>query len=393
MLAIVVATVELGSLVAAKFIAIPRAPFLFFTPPEIDEAEWSHYIQVRDSLLGWPAREPSEGARYDSAGSRPVPSFPTPGGECVSLYGDSFTYGEEVRDAEAWGNVLAQLLGCRVANFGVPGYGTDQAYLRFALNSGDAAPISILGIYPQNVMRNVNQYRYLLSGTNPLGFKPRFVLSESGLQLVPIPELTFSRMSSIAERPGSVFSSETFLPNSDVGPIRARAPWTFVVVKMFFHSRFQNWVTGVPSWLDFMDPTHPSNALLITAEIADEFSHECERREKRCIILIFPSRSSYEFFQDTGELATAALGAELADRSLQWVALVPALGSRLGPRDFAELLAPGGHLNAEGNQYVAEIVAGHIAMLGQGDAQRPSGPSRPPPVRKPTARDTGAPEE
>ncbi len=85
--------------------------------------------------------------RYDSSGARPSPAFPVVGNECLSLYGDSFVYANEVDDASAWGNVLTELVRCRVGNFGVGGYGIDQAYLRFSRNTGDGASLTMLGIY------------------------------------------------------------------------------------------------------------------------------------------------------------------------------------------------------------------------------------------------------
>ena len=44
--------------------------------------------------------------------------------------GDSFTYGDEVRDEEAWPAQLQRITGRRVLNGGVTGYGFDQIVLR-----------------------------------------------------------------------------------------------------------------------------------------------------------------------------------------------------------------------------------------------------------------------
>jgi hypothetical protein len=94
----------------------------------------------------------------DKIGSRYVPEFPDPDKyqACVSLYGDSFTWGDEVDDVHAWGNVLSKLLHCRVSNFGVGGYGTDQAYMRFHYNKNDKPKLVILGFYTENIQRNVS---------------------------------------------------------------------------------------------------------------------------------------------------------------------------------------------------------------------------------------------
>lgn len=133
---------------------------------------------------------------FHALGARRSPAFPSPGNERVSLYGDSFTFGLEVSDQEAWGNVLAQGLGCRVSNFGYGGYGTDQALLRCIGNTKDSASLAILGIYVDDPLRNVNQYRYFLTGSDPLGLKPRFNLrtgNSSSCQLRNFRSTNFSR--------------------------------------------------------------------------------------------------------------------------------------------------------------------------------------------------------
>ena len=48
----------------------------------------------------------------------------------ILAVGDSFTYGDEVRDEEAWPAQLQRLTGRRVLNGGVTGYGFDQIVLR-----------------------------------------------------------------------------------------------------------------------------------------------------------------------------------------------------------------------------------------------------------------------
>ena len=108
----------------------------------------------------------------------------------MSIYGDSFTFGDEVNDDEAWGNVLSGLLECKVANYGQSGYGTDQAYLRFELNAAaDKAPVNLLAIYPDNILRNLNQYRPFLAGpyASWLAVKPRFIVEGEELKLIPQP--------------------------------------------------------------------------------------------------------------------------------------------------------------------------------------------------------------
>ena len=123
--------VEIFSILSLQYYIIPRDGSMFYRLPNINKVDFDHYLQRRDPKLGWPLPAHIGAKDFDASGARPSPTFPKPGRECVALYGNSFTYGEEVGDADAWGNVLSGMLGCRVANYGVGAYGTDQALLRF----------------------------------------------------------------------------------------------------------------------------------------------------------------------------------------------------------------------------------------------------------------------
>lgn len=98
-------------------------------------------MDTRHRVLGWSSEYMKEHL-FDATGSRPIPAYPEFGAACVSLYGDSFTFGMGVDDAHAWGNLLSKQLNCRVANYGVAGSGLGQALLHFESNDGDEAPTS-----------------------------------------------------------------------------------------------------------------------------------------------------------------------------------------------------------------------------------------------------------
>lgn len=70
---------------------------------------------------------------FRSCGERPAPVEGSDGGSgegSILTVGDSFTYGDEVRDEETWPAQLQRLTGRRVLNGGVTGYGFDQMVLR-----------------------------------------------------------------------------------------------------------------------------------------------------------------------------------------------------------------------------------------------------------------------
>jgi len=97
-----------------------------------------------DPDLGWD-NIPMIGGRYftcrgdpwqfsfDQYTSRKTPSV-SPDDALISLYGGSYTLGAEVNDDQTWQYYLEQTSGEKVMNYGVGGFGTDQAIFKLDLN-------------------------------------------------------------------------------------------------------------------------------------------------------------------------------------------------------------------------------------------------------------------
>jgi hypothetical protein len=126
----------------------------------------------------------------------------------IALVGDSYTFGEEVKYEDSWGYHLNQLLGgeVQVLNFGVPGYGVDQAYLRYEKDAKRWKPkVVIFGLFSHDLRRTLTVYPFLAHQHWDMPFsKPRFVLSNGTLEMMneppPGPEAIFSHPS-IVELP------------------------------------------------------------------------------------------------------------------------------------------------------------------------------------------------
>lgn len=333
------------------------------------EGDYAAYLADRDPVLGWPRR--SELARdSDAVGSRPVPAFPDPAASpaIVSLYGDSFTWGSEVDDEHAWGNVLAQRLGRRVNNFGVRGYGSDQAALRFRLNENDTARVVVLAHLSENVLRNVNRYRDLLGSSGGLAFKPRFVAGDDdALTLVPMPELTPESYRACVRHPGDFLEHETFLPGSRFGPARPAFPFTWRVIRSFGHRLIVSRLTGRPHYASFYAPDHPARGTAVTAGILAQFAGEARTRGRVPVVLVLPTGRDIADFRARGVWSYAPLAAELDRRGLAWLDAGVAIERRLAGRDPAEIFGGGDlgrHFNEEGYRLLAEIVHEHLVASG-----------------------------
>lgn len=99
---------------------------------------------------------------------------------CAAAFGDSFTYAEEVMANEAWANQASKLLGCKIENFGVGGFGTDQTYLLYK-EKKPKVPIIIIGIYPEMLKRNIAASWIFYGSNKEKTLKPYFKVEDNTL--------------------------------------------------------------------------------------------------------------------------------------------------------------------------------------------------------------------
>ncbi len=158
--------------------------------------------------LGWAPRPGSVSDnglyRSNSAGLRSdleLELVPSPGVLRIALFGDSYTHGDEVPLEQSWAFRLEALLAetgvaAEVLNFGVGGYGMDQAYLRWQLEGAKYRPDAVIfGFAPRNIARNLSVFRCIVSHYSNIPFsKPRFVLEGEELRLVNSPTLPLEEL-------------------------------------------------------------------------------------------------------------------------------------------------------------------------------------------------------
>lgn len=202
----------------------------------------------------------------------------------IAIVGDSFTFGDEVEYEEVWGFMLDQLLGekFRVLNFGVPGYGLDQIYLRYQADVRKWNPkVVIFGFIPHDLLRSTLVYPFA-SQTWRLPFsKPRFVLSDGQLTLmnrnaVP-PEEIFSRRS-ISELPALEYD-RGYRPSD-----WEKSWYHFSYLIRLFTSRYPPW---------FADNSE-EELLQLNAEILKSFVRSATQAGSIPLIVYFPNRGDFD---------------------------------------------------------------------------------------------------
>jgi hypothetical protein len=325
--------------------------------PHITE-DYETFRSRLNLLLGWPSERSFGSHDMDLAGSRIIPAFPDPTRykSVVSTYGDSFTWGAEVDNQHAWSNLLSILLQKRVANYGVGGYGSDQAYLRFHCNE-DNSRIVILGHYSENIMRNVNQFRNLIAPFPQCQVKPRFVLDgENNIRLIPIPEITPKTYDDLNNNPGFYFKEDFYIPGGFSGTTRMKFPYLLCLIRLCKYG-FERLFLDVHRYYPLYRADHPSHGLQVTACILKKFDAEARERGKVPIVMLIPSYHDLVHFKKQAAWPYGPLISELAEKGLALLNAGEGLSEYLGERPPLVLYTSrSGHFNEEGNKAMAEIV-------------------------------------
>jgi len=335
--------------------------WLMYRPPVAapGAVSYDEYMAKRDPVLGWHDLQSRSGETQDASGARPCPAFPDPEDDApLAVYGDSFAYGEEVSHEEAWSNLLARRTGRRVANFGVPGFGTDQALLRYIGHDHDA-DVVILTLLTENVVRNATRSLDLLSCRLEYAQKPRYVLADDGtLTLVPLPvldETSYRRALGLAE-PFLDLPHENFQIGGPSGAVRLRFPYTLSILRNLGDFRMRARMKGIPRHAVFYEDGATPDPLPVTRAIVARFVDEAESRGQRALVVMLPTREDIDYRREHGAWLHGDFLRSLLDAGLPVTDLCDAIAGHVGQGGTEGLFRPGGHYGPELNAAFAEAV-------------------------------------
>jgi hypothetical protein len=356
----ILAIIEGGSYLTCCFL---ERKGLLYNPQTITET-YDDYTARLNPQLGWPSVSLFGSNDFDKTGAKVVPAFPDPDRyqACLSLYGAAFAWSGEVDATHSSSNVLSILLGCRVANYGVAGHGTDQAYLKFHDNQDDHAKIVILGISSDHIRWNVNRLRNLIIPASQFVIKPRFRLNAPGqLEKVAIPALTQKEYSDIINNPEKYLQDDFFIPEGLSGVQKFKFPYTIRVLKSFKYliQRIVN--LNNPQYVKFYQPNHPSQALPVTSTIVNNFYQEARLRGKHAIIVIVPLAPDLISYQKNNKWFYQPLIDQMINYQVEYINTGPLIIKYLGDRNPGEIYnGYHGYLNNEGHKVLAEIIFNYI---------------------------------
>lgn len=312
-----------------------------------------------DPLTGWTIlpKGVASGASANAAGFRADREYsPTPskGIFRISTYGDSFTHCDEVDNHETWQHHLERKVdGVEALNFGVPGYGPDQALLRYRqFRDRYRSDVVLIGVFTENINRIVNVFRpFYYTHTNLPLTKPRFVLTDSGLRLMENPTKTREEYRKLLESPEEFWAS---FAEHDFWYRRRMRSWPLGSLAAMKILRKQTMAEeeGEPLYKD------PLTVRLLF-EILRQFHAEVRAEEARPIIAIFSGRRM-QYFQD-GRHPHQPLMDLLDAHGLEYLNLIQAFQN-----DWRSVAEGRGHYTSKENELIAEFIAAKLSSHLEG---------------------------
>ena len=308
---------------------------------------------VPDDLLGWsigPSRRSGDGLYSSSVEGIRSPSPGVSYGEHrpahrIALIGDSFTFGLEVPFEATWGDRLQQGLGpeVQVLNFGVDGYGVDQAYLRYSKDVQAWQPdLVILGFICNDLYRSMAVYTFVSFPEWEFPFaKPRFIDNRGELELLNVPVLDPQEI--VAHR------AVSDLPYIEYDRGYNQDDWQW---KFYHHSYLIRFlISRFPRWHELAPNVSNEAVKVVNSEIFTAFAHATRVNGTKALVVYLPSRSD---FSGNNERDKEAIFAVLQEEQILHVDLKSCLKQRVG---YPELFISGRpHYSPAGNAAVAECL-------------------------------------
>ena len=320
-----------------------------------------------DAALGWSLRPGfrSELATVGLDGRRRDPERPEPRASAVRVatFGDSFTFGGDVADRDAYPEVLARLdAGLAIENFGVPAYGLDQAFLRYQRDGRPTRPqIVVIGFMAENIFRDVSVFRpfYRAGSQLPLA-KPRFqpgtpqpVLLEN-----PMPRLEDYRR--LLAHPAEMLKRLGRHDHFYRSRVRAGALDRSATVRLLKLARER---LAPDNEIERHGDYNPEGeAFRVTAGLFTAFYEMALRDGAQPVLLIFPERGDLERWRSTRTRRYAPLLDFLAAKGYRVVDALTALDAAGRERSVDELIPA--HFTPLANRLTAEYLLHRLRGFG-----------------------------
>jgi hypothetical protein len=319
----------------------------------------------QDAKLGWtPVENNSDGMRDP----RTYDPTPPPNVVRIAAYGDSFTFGEDVTQGESWAAQLAaHSANLEVLNYGVPGYGPDQAYLRYQEHRQAFSPqIVFLGYMTENLARTVSVYRpFYYRESASIFTKPRFSVKDNKLKLLPNPIATVQDHADFLANDAKVLAK---LGEHDYHYQTAYKPGPFDFLPSVRFCKISGQVLAkrVVQPILRLDGVYndQSEAYQVTAKVFDAHYQEVIADGALPIVVILPENPDHLRSRQGKSRRYQVLLDDLENKSCQVIDVLDAFVPVQDQYSLADLTVRNGHYSVLGNEIVADFLYQELKSRG-----------------------------
>jgi hypothetical protein len=322
-----------------------------------------------DPTLGWTVAKNGTGvapkATYHSnaaglRGSHEYALTPPETGPRLAAFGDSFTHCDDVENDDCWTAQLEEAVpGAEVMNFGVSGYAPDQAWLRYQQEGRPYQPCAVLiGYMIENVNRVVNRFRpFYQPDTGITLGKPRFLLKDGRLELLPIPARSVTDYADPAWVERSLGSNDFwYYPGMFAGGLLdtshfVRLARTTAYQRKFADLRDDNDEARDIAWAYAPD----SEGLNVASQVLIEFAREVQADGATPVVLVFGRKSDVIAVRHNEKKVYEPLLDRLEQADIPTIDLTDRLYQASRDGGVERLIDK--HYRARGNQVVADALA------------------------------------
>ena len=316
--------------------------------------------QFFDAELGWVFKMTTTAIGYtafDARGARRTSAMPPDAGRRLAAYGDSFTFGESVADGETWPAYLAQMLGLPVDNYGVAGYGPDQALLRFErhLKEGRRPGTVFLGVLSENIARVVNVYRHFYVTTSEtMNFKPVLQPIDVRSAWAASPLRTLDRRESLLAAVAAARPNDFWATYNERRPVPG-FPFLAAAIDTLHYLAFR-----AVRWQDLWKMVEPRRRL---RAVVHRFAETTGRYGVRPVVLMIPMGDDLRRRNDGKDWSYRELVSKLRDiYGSGSLVVVDPLENDFDPARF-HLRPFAGHASPYGNRVLADAVAARLSVV------------------------------
>lgn len=286
----------------------------------------------------------------------------------IASFGDSFTHGDEVHNNETWQEFLnSKDSRLENINFGVSGYGVDQALLRYLNEGRNFHPkIVLIGFMSEDPTRHGSVFRpFFLPQIDFALTKPRYKLINNELKLIKNPLSTindYKRFLQHTDRVLAELGQEDFYYQNQI----VRSPFDVMtsvrLIKLLGH-QYLNPRDNIFTSHSTYDTN--SEIYQVTAAIVEKFYNTAWADGAVPVIVIIPSTGDLMRLQKYN-IKNYEPFLEIFKRN-RWNYIDMTdlfLNDKRNQASFVPLFAPGYHFSALGNQRIAEYLYQYLSETG-----------------------------